>query len=161
MKTTFLSIVLHKKFLRKNIIRGKFLNYKYTCGISFLILTMQCHNLFIWFIFQPFDFMTPSLASVHEDEMVDLDGSYTQVRHMIFIALCSVCSNDDGVFRCKFRTYIKLMKQRKSLGFNQYSRGSMCLAQGHNTVTLVGIEPRTSRFGVRHSTTRPILAYFS
>ena len=31
----------------------------------------------------------------------------------------------------------------------------MCLAQGHNTVTLVGIEPRTSRFGVRHSTTTP------
>ena len=31
----------------------------------------------------------------------------------------------------------------------------MCLAQGHNTVTLVGIEPRTSRFGVRRSTTTP------
>ena len=29
----------------------------------------------------------------------------------------------------------------------------MCLAQGHNTVTLVGFEPRTSRFGVRRSTT--------
>ena len=28
----------------------------------------------------------------------------------------------------------------------------MCLAQGHNTVTPVGIEPRTSRFGVRRST---------
>ena len=31
----------------------------------------------------------------------------------------------------------------------------MCLAQGHNTVTLVGFEPRTSRFGVRRSTTTP------
>ena len=31
----------------------------------------------------------------------------------------------------------------------------MCLAQGHNTVTPVGIEPRTSRFGVRRSTTMP------
>ena len=31
----------------------------------------------------------------------------------------------------------------------------MCLAQGHNTVTLVGFEPRTSRFGVRSSTTTP------
>ena len=29
----------------------------------------------------------------------------------------------------------------------------MCLAQGHNTVTRVGIDPRTSRFGVRQSTT--------
>ena len=31
----------------------------------------------------------------------------------------------------------------------------MCLAQGHNTVTLVGIEPRTSRFRVLRSTTTP------
>ena len=32
-----------------------------------------------------------------------------------------------------------------------YCRELMCLAQGHNTVTLVGIEP----FGVRRSTTTP------
>ena len=31
----------------------------------------------------------------------------------------------------------------------------MCLAQGHNMLTPVGIEPRTSRFGVRRSTTTP------
>ena len=36
------------------------------------------------------------------------------------------------------------------LGFNQFYRELMCLAQGHNTVTPVGIEFRTSRFGVRH-----------
>ena len=35
-------------------------------------------------------------------------------------------------------------------GFNQYCRESMCLAQGHNTVPLVGIEPRTSQCGVRN-----------
>ena len=33
-------------------------------------------------------------------------------------------------------------------GFNQYFRELMCLAQGRNTVTPVGIEPRTSRFRV-------------
>ena len=33
-------------------------------------------------------------------------------------------------------------------GLNQYCRELMCLAQGHNTVPLVGIEPRTSLFGV-------------
>ena len=38
---------------------------------------------------------------------------------------------------------------------NQYCRELMCLAQGHNTVTHVGIEPRTSLFGVRRSTTTP------
>ena len=34
-------------------------------------------------------------------------------------------------------------------------RELMCLAQGHNTVTHVGIEPSTSRFGTRCSTTTP------
>ena len=37
---------------------------------------------------------------------------------------------------------------------NQYFRGVKCLAQGHNT-TAVGLKPRTSRSGVRHSTTEP------
>ena len=37
---------------------------------------------------------------------------------------------------------------------NQYFRGVKCLAQGHNTAA-VGFEPRTSRSGVRHSTTEP------
>ena len=40
-------------------------------------------------------------------------------------------------------------------GFNQYCRELMCLAQGHNKVTHVGIEARTSLFGVPHSTTTP------
>ena len=37
---------------------------------------------------------------------------------------------------------------------SQYFRGVKCLAQGHNTAA-VGIEPPTSRSGVRHSTTEP------
>ena len=37
---------------------------------------------------------------------------------------------------------------------NQYFRGVKCLAQGHNTA-VVGLEPPTSRSGVRHSTTEP------
>ena len=37
---------------------------------------------------------------------------------------------------------------------NQYFRGVKCLAQGHNTAE-IGLEPRTSRSGVRHSTTEP------
>ena len=50
---------------------------------------------------------------------------------------------------------------------NQYFWGVKCLAQGHNTAE-VGLEPRTSRSGVRHSTTEPprspclgVLDYFS
>ena len=42
---------------------------------------------------------------------------------------------------------------------NQYFRGVKCLAQGHNTAA-VGFEPRTSRSGVRHSTTElPCVPY--
>ena len=37
---------------------------------------------------------------------------------------------------------------------NQYFWGVKCLAQGHNTAE-VGLEPGTSRSGVRHSTTEP------
>ena len=37
---------------------------------------------------------------------------------------------------------------------NQYFWGVKCLAQGHNTAA-VGLEPRTARSGVRHSTTEP------
>ena len=37
---------------------------------------------------------------------------------------------------------------------NQYFRGVKCLAQGHN-MAAVGLEPPTSRSGVRHSTTEP------
>ena len=43
---------------------------------------------------------------------------------------------------------------------NQYFRGVKCLAQGHNTAA-VGLEPRTSRSGVRHSTTEPPRSPFS
>ena len=40
-------------------------------------------------------------------------------------------------------------------GVNQYFRELMCLAQGHNTLLSVGIEPRTSQFQVRCSTSTP------
>ena len=43
---------------------------------------------------------------------------------------------------------------------NQYFRGVKFLAQGHNTAA-VGLEPRTSRSGVRHSTTEPPRSPFS
>ena len=33
-------------------------------------------------------------------------------------------------------------RSHRFLGIDQYSRESMCLAQGHNTVTLVGTNPR-------------------
>ena len=51
---------------------------------------------------------------------------------------------------------VMLGRNHRFLGINQYFRELMCLAQEDNRVTLVGIEPRTSRFGVQRSTTRPL-----
>ena len=50
---------------------------------------------------------------------------------------------------------VMLGRSHRYLGIKQYSGELMCFAQGHNTVILVGIEPMTSRFEVRRSTTRP------
>ena len=49
---------------------------------------------------------------------------------------------------------VMLGRSQFLLGINQYCRELMCLAQGHNTVTPVGIKTRTSRFGV-YSATMP------
>ena len=42
---------------------------------------------------------------------------------------------------------------------NQYFRGVKCLAQGHNTAE-VGLEPRTSRSAVRHSSSQRYFSFF-
>ena len=42
------------------------------------------------------------------------------------------------------------------LGGTSSKRGLMCLAQGHNTVILVRLEPATRRSQVKHSTTEPL-----
>ena len=64
----------------------------------------------------------------------------------VFVLRCNVPVNNFSVMSGL---------SHRLLGFNQYSRELMCLPQGHNTVTLVVIEPRTSPFRVRRSTTRP------
>ena len=46
------------------------------------------------------------------------------------------------------------LEPRTSRSGVRHFRGVKCLAQGHNTAE-VGLEPRTSRSGVRHSTTEP------
>ena len=57
----------------------------------------------------------------------------------LFVSRFNVPVNDFSVMSGRSQLF---------LGFNQYSRELMCIAQGHNTVTLVGIEPRTSGFEV-------------
>ena len=42
------------------------------------------------------------------------------------------------------------------LGLTSTKLGLMCLAQGHNTVTLVKLEPATPRSRVKYSTTEPL-----
>ena len=47
------------------------------------------------------------------------------------------------------------------LGWTSTKQGFMCLAQGHNAVTPVRLEPATSRSRDKHSTTEPATALHS
>ena len=66
----------------------------------------------------------------------------------LFVCLCWGLTSQSTIFQsCRDGA-------TASWVINQYFRGVKCLAQGHNTAA-VGIEPPTSRSGVRHSTTEP------
>ena len=66
----------------------------------------------------------------------------------LFVCLCWGLTSQSTIFQsCRDGA-------TASWVINQYFRGVKCLAQGHNTAA-AGIEPPTSRSGVRHSTTEP------
>ena len=66
----------------------------------------------------------------------------------LFVCLCWGLTSQSTIFQsCRDGA-------TASWVINQYFRGVKCLAQGHN-MAAVGIEPPTSRSGVRHSTTEP------
>ena len=48
------------------------------------------------------------------------------------------------------------IKGRVYLGWTSAKLGLMCLAQGHNAVTPVNLEPAAPRSRVKHSTTEPL-----
>ena len=67
------------------------------------------------------------------------------LRTCLFVCLCWGLTSHSTIFQsCRDGA-------TASWVINQYFRGVKCLAQGHNTAA-VGIEPPTSRSGVRHST---------
>ena len=51
---------------------------------------------------------------------------------------------------------LSVMSGRVFLGLTSTKLGLMCLAQGHNTVTLVKLKPATPRSRVKYSTTEPL-----
>ena len=70
------------------------------------------------------------------------------LKYFWFVCLCWGLTSQSTIFQsCRDGA-------TASWVINQYFRGEKCLAQGHNTAA-VGIEPPTSRSGVRHSTTEP------
>ena len=80
------------------------------------------------------------------------DGRHTHLGYKKSLCPVTVLVDSQVSDRCPWATCSVLSgRSHRFLGFNQYSRELVCLAQGHNTVTLMGIEPRTSRFGVRRS----------
>ena len=51
--------------------------------------------------------------------------------------------------------YLSVMSGRVFLGWTSTKQGLMCLAQGHNPVMLVRLEPGALHSPVKHSTTEP------
>ena len=51
---------------------------------------------------------------------------------------------------------LSVMLGRVFLGWISTKQGLICLAQGHNVVTTVGLEPAAVRSLVKHSTTEPL-----
>ena len=64
----------------------------------------------------------------------------------LFVCLISFFSLQSTIFQ----------SGRVFLGWTSTKQGLMCLAQGHNTVTPVMLEPVPLRFRVNHSTTEPL-----
>ena len=82
--------------------------------------------------------VSPCLGAIHMNKIMRKD----------FVCLCWGLTSQSTIFQsCRDEA-------TASWVINQYFRGVKCLAQGHNTAA-VGIEPPTSRSGVRHSTTEP------
>ena len=70
------------------------------------------------------------------------------MRKCLFVCLCWGLTSQSTIFQsCRDGATFSWV-------INQYFRGVKCFAQGHNTAA-VGLEPPTSRSGVRHSTTEP------
>ena len=75
---------------------------------------------------------------------------YFIVLHLkLYGCVAESCDGQERLFVLRLDVPVKnfsVMSGRSQsfLGFNQYFRELMCLAQGHNTVPHVGIEPRTS-----------------
>ena len=68
--------------------------------------------------------------------------------HQWFVCLCWSLTSQSTIFQSYWDG------ATASWVINQYFRGVKCLAQGHNTAA-AGLEPLTSRSGIRHSTTEP------
>ena len=68
----------------------------------------------------------------------------TKQRTCLFVLRLNVPVNNFSVMSGRSQRFLGLT-----------SRELMCLAQGHNTVPLVGIEPKALQFGVQRSTTTP------
>ena len=88
----------------------------------------------------------------------------------IIFNICFGCSKEpshwDSSFECPHMFYLirlftpinnfSVMLGWVLLGWTSTKQGFMRLAQGHNAVTLVRLEPATPRSPVKHSTTKPL-----
>ena len=91
------------------------------------------------------------LVLLDDREKLELDTANPQNPFCLFVCLFA-CLRLNGPSQ-QFFSHVRMEPMLP--GFDQCCRELMCLAQGHNMVLPVEIEPRTSRFGVGCSTTMP------
>ena len=91
---------------------------------------------------------TKSLTFGWKSQSSNKNGESAKWCFFLFFCLCWGLTSQSTIFQ-SYRD-----GATASWVINQYFRGVKCLAQRHNTAA-VGLEPPTSRSGVRHSTTEP------
>ena len=74
---------------------------------------------------------------------------------IIFRKSCSLSFLFDLILYVPVKNF-SVMSGWGFLGWTSTEQGLMCLAQGHNTVTLVRLKPTTPLSRVKHSTTEPL-----
>ena len=72
-----------------------------------------------------------------------------------YLVMCKVYT-DVGLILYVPVNNLSVTSERVFLGWTSTKQGLMCLAQGHNAVTPVRLEPTALRSSVKNSTTEPL-----
>ena len=108
----------------------------------------QAFSLREWIKKLNFLYLNQNICCGYSKEPSQWDGSFEQPKHMLICLL-------DLILYVPVNN-LSVMSGWVFLGWTRTKLGLMCLAQGHNTATLVTLVPTALRSRVKHSTTEPL-----